>query len=105
MAGGHHDRTGWGDPERRVSVRPDVDLGQEGAPVTELRDRGVAAARKGPSDGVDLHLAELRVPVATEHAGEDGHRGATRDWERTLHRRSEERRVGKECRSRWSPYH
>jgi len=24
---------------------------------------------------------------------------------RTLHKRSEERRVGKECRSRWSPYH
>src|SRR2546430_11417284 len=24
---------------------------------------------------------------------------------RPLHRRSEERRVGKECRSRWSPYH
>src|SRR3712207_3530655 len=23
----------------------------------------------------------------------------------TLHARSEERRVGKECRSRWSPYH
>src|SRR5690554_5685198 len=23
----------------------------------------------------------------------------------TLHFRSEERRVGKECRSRWSPYH
>src|SRR2546429_8057415 len=23
----------------------------------------------------------------------------------TSHRRSEERRVGKECRSRWSPYH
>ena len=23
----------------------------------------------------------------------------------TAHRRSEERRVGKECRSRWSPYH
>ena len=22
-----------------------------------------------------------------------------------IHRRSEERRVGKECRSRWSPYH
>ena len=27
-------------------------------------------------------------------------------WECTEpHRRSEERRVGKECRSRWSPYH
>ena len=25
--------------------------------------------------------------------------------ERARHRRSEERRVGKECRSRWSPYH
>ena len=24
---------------------------------------------------------------------------------RLNHRRSEERRVGKECRSRWSPYH
>ena len=24
---------------------------------------------------------------------------------RTIHARSEERRVGKECRSRWSPYH
>mgnify|MGYP002525666509 CR=1 FL=1 len=24
---------------------------------------------------------------------------------RDLHDRSEERRVGKECRSRWSPYH
>ena len=27
------------------------------------------------------------------------------DWEIEYHRRSEERRVGKECRSRWSPYH
>ena len=25
--------------------------------------------------------------------------------ERAIERRSEERRVGKECRSRWSPYH
>src|SRR3712207_7314827 len=30
--------------------------------------------------------------------------GAHRDREPT-HGRSEERRVGKECRSRWSPYH
>ena len=26
-------------------------------------------------------------------------------WEKSLAGRSEERRVGKECRSRWSPYH
>src|SRR5256885_15943789 len=28
-----------------------------------------------------------------------------RDGQGFLHARSEERRVGKECRSRWSPYH
>ena len=27
------------------------------------------------------------------------------DWAMAEHMRSEERRVGKECRSRWSPYH
>ena len=35
------------------------------------------------------------------------HRGFTNKqaFEATLDARSEERRVGKECRSRWSPYH
>src|SRR5256885_741393 len=28
-----------------------------------------------------------------------------KELEKTLNHRSEERRVGKECRSRWSPYH
>ena len=27
------------------------------------------------------------------------------DWDIVIAERSEERRVGKECRSRWSPYH
>src|SRR3712207_9405889 len=32
--------------------------------------------------------------------------GPTKDWECYCGKyRSEERRVGKECRSRWSPYH
>ena len=31
--------------------------------------------------------------------------GADRPWEQPVQDRSEERRVGKECRSRWSPYH
>src|SRR5438093_8782675 len=35
------------------------------------------------------------------HLGRDGHRERTC---RARHSRSEERRVGKECRSRWSPY-
>ena len=33
-------------------------------------------------------------------------RGHNAGWEGGFHQlRSEERRVGKECRSRWSPYH
>jgi len=31
--------------------------------------------------------------------------GPTGDFGWTYQHRSEERRVGKECRSRWSPYH
>src|ERR1044072_6224314 len=32
------------------------------------------------------------------------HHNGSPDWE-AMKKRSEERRVGKECRSRWSPYH
>ena len=41
-------------------------------------------------------------------SAEIGHRIAKKEYEREepkLRKRSEERRVGKECRSRWSPYH
>ena len=31
--------------------------------------------------------------------------GIAQEVEKLGHKRSEERRVGKECRSRWSPYH
>ena len=48
--------------------------------------------------GNTLKLEDLLKPdcVPDESAGGE-------NW-RILHR-SEERRVGKECRSRWSPYH
>src|SRR5256885_4733195 len=54
------------------------------------------------------HRADLRSFDSTEHA--DDHEQDEYDEEdpldSALHaRRSEERRVGKECRSRWSPYH
>ena len=42
--------------------------------------------------------------VVGVHAGAGG--TDSQDWaEMVLRMRSEERRVGKECRSRWSPYH
>src|SRR5687767_13240682 len=45
---------------------------------------------------VDRTLQQLGVPPLPEGEGREGVLG----W-----LRSEERRVGKECRSRWSPYH
>src|SRR5215813_14566770 len=42
-----------------------------------------------------------------DHAGSGTRRGSSalrRDQSRASENRSEERRVGKECRSRWSPY-
>src|SRR3989454_2165657 len=43
-------------------------------------------------------LSELRITA-------EGHRVVARDGALAWNPRSEERRVGKECRSRWSPYH
>src|SRR2546426_12817100 len=45
-------------------------------------------------------FAEVRGKVMQDHA-----RLAQALAAMLEHRRSEERRVGKECRSRWSPYH
>ena len=63
----------------------------------------------------DLHIGVGVPPViridGTLRYVEGGGIPTGLDIERALlevmnkHRRSEERRVGKECRSRWSPYH
>src|SRR5258707_7658701 len=46
------------------------------------------------------------VEEIRESAGCQNHqRCACGDGDQERHHRSEERRVGKECRSRWSPYH
>ena len=48
---------------------------------------------------IDALLARCRELAAKAAAAPDG------DALVRLYYRSEERRVGKECRSRWSPYH
>ena len=66
----------------------------------------------------DAAAVETAVARAVEGArwwaelGFDGRARRLREWKKALvrgldglARRSEERRVGKECRSRWSPYH
>src|SRR5256885_13223124 len=59
---------------------------------------------------VDLDLIAQGVRLILEGIGEDPERaGLQRTPQRVAEMyaelRSEERRVGKECRSRWSPYH
>ena len=54
--------------------------------TTSVLERGVVALRVAERRGPDWIAAETGVPARTTT-------------------RSEERRVGKECRSRWSPYH
>src|SRR5256884_2932262 len=71
-------------------------------PISDHRSRlghyggAVRPRRDGGGDGLRLVRGQQRVGVPDRDAG--GGRAGRR-------RRSEERRVGKECRSRWSPYH
>src|SRR5690348_17590894 len=59
------------------------------------------------SDVCSSDLVLARVERADEEQVRTLHAPAMADALRgaRLRRRSEERRVGKECRSRWSPYH
>ena len=44
-------------------------------------------------------------PIENDHGTQEIERAKGALRFEGVHRRSEERRVGKECRSRWSPYH
>ena len=54
-----------------------------------------------PDDQASLKLIMLLQGECTEI----GPGQAAKNFHYSKSRRSEERRVGKECRSRWSPYH
>src|SRR5258708_39738669 len=68
-----------------------------------MKDAGVEAKN---IDEVVLVGGQTRMPriqqVVKDLFGKEPHRGVNPD---EVVARSEERRVGKECRSRWSPYH
>src|SRR5437016_8165765 len=81
-----------------------------------LRDRGLLEAaifrpQSGYHDDLVHEAAALMESLANNHAFLDGNKRisfATTDTFLLVnghYLRSEERRVGKECRSRWSPYH
>src|SRR5256885_5470423 len=53
-------------------------------------------------------MLQIESPYSVMSAAENAHEMDEDLWQRlvtTRGSRSEERRVGKECRSRWSPYH
>src|ERR1019366_5613176 len=97
-----------------VSVRA-----REGGPfrevsIEELRCLVDRAFVVGICRGKKLRQIRLTVPpdVASRELCETRrrlrdalHSDASQTTARSLDSRSEERRVGKECRSRWSPYH
>src|SRR2546422_11350905 len=56
--------------------------------------------------GVIITLSSVNAEVARpESAAYAATKGGVRQLTKAMAIRSEERRVGKECRSRWSPYH
>src|SRR5256885_8635006 len=57
-----------------------------------------------PYPGLTILRAEDEVVVERNVRGRHG-AGFSRSCRSAIRLRSEERRVGKECRSRWSPYH
>src|SRR2546426_4235170 len=60
----------------------------------------------GLADASPIHLYDLEHRAAHRDPIPDVGQAAERtEQQATDRRRSEERRVGKECRSRWSPYH
>ena len=75
-----HGESVW-NRENRFTGWTDVDLSPKG--IEEARAGGRALRQ----EGYELDLAFTSV------------------LRRAIRTRSEERRVGKECRSRWSPYH
>ena len=56
-------------------------------------------------DEVDQLCARLENVTVEPYGGVEYHKGTLAGKQVVVCCRSEERRVGKECRSRWSPYH
>src|SRR2546430_8995379 len=100
---------GGGDPadDARDLSEADIAVGADRDAAGAARDAARVARSKdltedrdeaaGGGDPPDLVAKPLREPEVAVAASDDARGPAVE--------RSEERRVGKECRSRWSPYH
>src|SRR3712207_8052308 len=85
------------------------DIGVTGVQTCALP---ISGKRTGHPERQRLRCAQDQWPAATvarcvlaRSSRERQEWSTPRQQDRTRNARSEERRVGKECRSRWSPYH
>src|SRR2546422_9523929 len=98
-------RSHWPGRDRVTAYHSDGSINQKGTRkfIRFLLDQGVDGLTPLGSAGEPVAITprermQLLEVVAEENVGEVPIYAGTGD-------RSEERRVGKECRSRWSPYH
>src|SRR5258707_6632286 len=87
-----------GDHEMDLAFAEAVQDAQEHPPVLSAQAKAIQAHLQRLEDSV--HADKKRVDALSAAGAKAS--GAKKD---ALDDRSEERRVGKECRSRWSPYH
>src|SRR5256885_5838639 len=92
----------------RRRSKPDFEAAREGSALLRREGRAGERAPCGPHGSVE---GRVMIEMKVHDSMRDIERAA---WDRLggadlppflSHGRSEERRVGKECRSRWSPYH
>src|SRR5438034_9554065 len=95
-----------GDPILRVRCEKVLDHKSAATRLVadDLRDT-LRTARKRYRMGRALAAPQIGAPVRIVFVEVDKQRWTMVNPEITDVGRSEERRVGKECRSRWSPYH
>ena len=72
--------------------------------------RAAANTPRGTAERfLDAHYVRIDLPAALEFTADLARHKVENEMRlvqgQTIDERSEERRVGKECRSRWSPYH
>src|SRR5258708_36559952 len=81
------------DPERQIPTLPGAIVSPGDGKVTDVSPV--------TSGGTPRNRISIFLSVFDVHVNRSPIKGVIRD----VRYRSEERRVGKECRSRWSPYH
>src|SRR2546430_5774558 len=90
---------------RRRHTRFDCDWGSDVCSSDLLYKEAVRETKNWPDEIESRSGANNPNGIATSSPGLRGTSYLGKTSKQNDNRRSEERRVGKECRSRWSPYH